>query len=268
MTIEICIPVDDQQLKDVLIAELSDLEFYGFQEEADNLKGYINQTDFAEEGLESILNKSGLTYSKSIIEETNWNEKWEKEFSPVVVDQFCAIRAEFHTVISDVEHDIIITPKMSFGTGHHATTYLMVQQMASIDFVNKSVADFGTGTGVLSILAEKLGANFIWAIDNDKWSIANAKENVDKNNCSKIEIENLDSFKHPKKFDVILANINRNIILQNLSDLKLGLAENGFLLLSGLLISDEEVILDAAKKLQLNFLSVKEKDGWISILLN
>jgi ribosomal protein L11 methyltransferase len=183
----------------------------------------------------------------------------------VIVDKFCAIRAEFHDPIKDVEHEIIITPKMSFGTGHHATTYMMIEQMREIDFKNKTVFDFGTGTGILPILAEKLGASKITAIDIDDWSISNAKENIEKNNCSKISVS-LSSQIPDGKFDVVLANINRNVILSYLPQLNNTLKENCYLLLSGLLSSDEEDIIKACNNEKIQFLKGIERNNWISLV--
>ncbi len=134
--------------------------------------------------LNDLTSSLQLSFSKTIIEETNWNQVWESNFDPVIVDDFVAVRAHFHEPIKNVQHEIVITPKMSFGTGHHATTYMMMQQMRELDFAGKNVFDFGTGTGVLAILAEKLGAQKVIAIDNDDWSIENADENVKRNNCT------------------------------------------------------------------------------------
>ena len=130
-----------------------------------------------------------IGFSETTIEETNWNQVWESSFEPVVVDDFVAVRADFHEPIKGIKHEIVITPKMSFGTGHHATTYMMLEQMGKLDFKDKRVLDFGTGTGVLAILAEKMGAKKIIAIDNDEWSIENANENIKRNNCVAVELK-------------------------------------------------------------------------------
>jgi len=157
---------------------------------------------------------------------------------------------------------------MSFGTGHHATTYMMISEMRQIDCKNKQVADFGTGTGVLAILAEKLGSKYVWAIDNDDWSIDNAKENIEKNDCKNIIIEKADGFNPKQPFDIILANINRNIILENIENIYSGLNNNGKLLLSGLLRGDEaEVAFSFAEK-GFQHISTAEKKGWICILFS
>ncbi|MDE3254265.1 MAG: 50S ribosomal protein L11 methyltransferase, partial [Bacteroidota bacterium] len=165
-------------LQENLIAELSQIGFDGFEESADQLTAYIDLEHFEEKELNIILNKYDLKYSKSILNKQNWNQLWESNFEPVQVDDFVGVRADFHPPFVDVQHELIITPKMSFGTGHHATTYLVMQLMRDLDFTGARVFDFGTGTGILAILAEKLGASRVLAVDNDDWCIRNAAENI------------------------------------------------------------------------------------------
>src|SRR5689334_11761207 len=163
---------------EILIAELSDAGYEGFEEGLNELKAYIPNENWNEAELIEVAERVGASWSKELIEETNWNQVWESNFQPVTVDEFVSIRAHFHEPVKGVKHEIIITPKMSFGTGHHATTSMMVRMMSQIDFHQKKVLDFGTGTGILAILAEKLGASEVVAIDNDDWSIENARENI------------------------------------------------------------------------------------------
>lgn len=250
---------------EILIAQLSEIGFDGFEEGENFLLGYIADDKLNEDQLKKIISSHQLTYSKNLIEQKNWNEEWEKNFEPVIVNDFVAIRAHFHQPVKNVEHEIIITPKMSFGTGHHATTYMMMQQMPSIDFKNKNVFDFGTGTGILAILAEKLGAAKITAIDNDEWSISNASENIERNNCKNIQLLLRDSPVTLGKFDVILANINKNVILQYLTMLVDSLIENGHLLVSGLLKEDETHILKTADILSLKNINTIYRDKWICV---
>jgi ribosomal protein L11 methyltransferase len=176
--IEIRFIEPSEEASDILIAMLSDLQYEGFEEEENILKAFIPKSLFNEERLKEIEEEFQLKYSVTELPDTNWNKVWESNFQPVIVENFCVVRAGFHEPIKDVEHEIIITPKMSFGTGHHATTYMMLQQMKDIDFKGKHVMDFGTGTGVLAILANKLGAASVIAIDSDSWSIENAAENL------------------------------------------------------------------------------------------
>jgi ribosomal protein L11 methyltransferase len=204
--IRIEIETSSAEQMEILIAELSEINFEAFEENENFLSAFIKENEFIEEQLNNILLSKNICYTKSIIEETNWNAKWESEFEPIIVDHFVAVRAAFHKPIEGVRHEIIITPKMSFGTGHHATTYLMLQQMENIDFSNKTVLDFGTGTGILAILAKKLGAGKVLAIDYDEWSINNAKENFTANNCTDIVLVQEDNLDGLETFDVILAN--------------------------------------------------------------
>ncbi|MBO9683628.1 MAG: 50S ribosomal protein L11 methyltransferase [Flavisolibacter sp.] len=262
-SIQLSIEANEEQ-QEILISQLSDLGADGFEQTGNYLIAYFNENMFKSYEVNELL--KDYSFTTNTIEEKNWNEVWESNFEPVVVNNFCAIRAEFHQPITTVEHEIIITPKMSFGTGHHATTYMMIEQMQHIDFKDKMVFDFGTGTGILSILAEKSGASNIAAIDVDDWSIANAKENIERNNCSKISV-NLSSQIPKQKFDIVLANINRNVILSYLPELNACLKENSYLLLSGLLTSDEKDIMEACSSHNLRLLKHTERNNWISLLL-
>jgi len=250
---------------DLLVAELSMIGFDGFEEGENNLKAFIPAANFDETAVKEIAAKNNVNFVQSIIEETNWNAVWESNFTPVIVDDFVAIRADFHDPIKQVEHEIVITPKMSFGTGHHATTYMMMQQMRSINFTGKTVFDFGTGTGVLAILAEKLGATTVMAIDNDDWSIANAEENMQRNNCSRIIVKKADDAITGEQYDIILANINKNVILDNFSSLVSQLTSKGTLLISGLLQEDETDILAEAGKYPLILKGKTTQQGWICV---
>lgn len=257
--------VASEEEQEILISELSDLEATGFEQTDTHLLVYFDEDRFNS----YEVNKALENYSFEInsIPQQNWNAVWESNFEPVVVDDFCGIRADFHSPIQNVEHQIIITPKMSFGTGHHATTHLMIQKMRDIDLQQKTVFDFGTGTGILAILAKKLGAASVTAIDVDDWSIANARENFEANGVKEIEL-----YQSPiipaKKFDVVLANINKNVILQNAEALKECLNQNALLLVSGLLKNDEEDIASAFKGLGLIKKQTTERNNWISILFS
>lgn len=246
-----------------LIAFFDEYHATGFEQTDEKLIAYFNEEHYAKDEIESIL--KGYSFVLNEVEEKNWNEEWERNFQPVIVDDFVAVRAHFHEPVATVKHEIVITPKMSFGTGHHATTYMMMQQMKDISLQNKNVFDFGTGTGILAILAEKLGASTITAIDVDEWSIENAKENFDRNNCSKIDVS-FSSTIPDQQFDIILANINRNVILDYISTLAQSLSKNASVLISGLLVADGEVIKEAAEKNGLLFVNGTERQGWISLL--
>ncbi len=257
----------DEVTTALAIAELSEIGFDGFLEEENVLKAYCKERELPEEDLKHLLNKYNLNYSLSTIKHENWNTIWEANFSPVQVDDFVGIRASFHETIHGVTHELVITPKMSFGTGHHATTYTVMQLMRSINFINKSVFDFGTGTGILAILAEKLGATNILAVDNDDWCIENATENTLINQCKNINIQKVDAVNDQWRFDIVIANINRHILEANLPQLATVLQPKGTLILSGLLQSDEVDMVTACELLGLHFVKTAVKDGWIAIYL-
>ena len=251
---------------ELLVAQLSEIGFDGFEEQENILKAFIPADDFDEAAVKEIAAKNKVTFVQSIIEETNWwNAAWESNFHPVMIDDFVAIRADFHKPVKNVKYEIIITPKMSFGTGHHATTAMMMRQMREINFANKTVFDFGTGTGILAILAEKLGAKEIVAVDNDEWSISNAAENISRNNCKNIQILEADLISGDKQFDIILANINKNVLIDNLSALSTQLSASGVLLLSGLLIDDEADMLAVAGKFSLILNGKSAQNNWICL---
>jgi ribosomal protein L11 methyltransferase len=268
-TIQVSIDVADEAIKDMMIAELADLGFDGFEETETGLLSYIALAGFDGEltsGLEELVNRYGLTYTSNAIDKQNWNALWESNFEPVLVDDFVGVRANFHDSFNGaVEHDIIITPKMSFGTGHHGTTYSVMQLMRGIDFANKSVFDFGTGTGLLAILAHKLGAVDILAVDNDDWCIENASENIVVNNTQSIEIHKVDNAKLNKKFNIIIANINKNIILDNLAFLAEATVPGGVVLLSGLLVEDEPEIESACAALGWKHQVTRTRNNWIAL---
>ncbi len=249
--------------QEVLIAHLAEAGFEGFEETAHLLKAFIPEEKFDAVLLRELVFKYQLDYTQKRIKSQNWNALWEKNFQPVVIDNFVAIRANFHAPVKNVEYEIIITPKMSFGTGHHATTVMMIRQMREINFEEKTVFDFGTGTGVLAILGEKL-----MAIDSDEWSIANTKENIERNNCDKITVLKASSPAGKNKYDIILANINKNIILGHFPSLIHNLAPEGTLLLSGLLEKDEREILAVADKSRVMLTKRRVQDNWISLRFN
>ncbi len=265
-TVQINIPIASVEKCEILIATLSEIGFYAFQENQDILSAYIKEEHFDEELL--ILNLKDISnhYTKIIIPDTNWNQKWEEEFTPVVIEDFVAIRAAFHQSVKRVKHEIIITPKMSFGTGHHATTYLMLQEMKEIDFNDKNVLDFGTGTGILAIMAKKLGAKTVTAIDSDDWSIENARENFDCNRCKDICLIKEDSIMDVGIFDIVLSNINLNVIAANIEGLIQASQASTIVLFSGFLRRDLQKVVAVTEK---DFLleTLSQKDEWMCVKL-
>jgi ribosomal protein L11 methyltransferase len=250
----------------ILSALLLDAGFTGVEEKPDQMIASIEADLFDETAVKAMMSDFAIPYQLLESEEQNWNADWEKSFEPVAVEDFAIIRAGFHAPSSNFKHEIIITPKMSFGTGHHATTYLMIQQMKDIDFTGKSVIDFGTGTGVLAILAEKLGAASVLAIDNDEWSINNCRENIEDNHCQRINARLADTIPEEPVADIILANINLNVILDNLERIKAALANGGLVLFSGLLVSDEDIISKSLTAKGFSLQNVKNRNGWICLL--
>jgi ribosomal protein L11 methyltransferase len=295
--IQIAFDFDNQEQFEILVAQLSNLGFDGFNEEeaatgqnngvgmssilgtsaglgagAGHCKTFILATEYLENNIEielnNIFNQHHLTYSKSIIKEENWNAVWESNFEPVRIHDFVGIRANFHPDFRPaVQYDILITPKMSFGTGHHATTYTVMELMEQIDFKGKSVYDFGTGTGILAILAEKLGATSVLAVDNDDWCIENALENIQNNGSKVIEIQKVEMADQPKQFDIVIANVNRHIIEANGKGIAAAVKNNSnsTLIISGLLIEDQDDMINLFSKMGFDFIKAQPLNGWVSL---
>lgn len=264
--IEIEIHDASAQQKEMLIAQLADAGFEGFEEQQ-ALKAFIPQEAYDETLLKPVVEQHKLTYSAAVVPQINWNAAWEASFEPVVVDGFCTIRAAFHPPQAVTQHEIIITPKMSFGTGHHATTYMMIAGMQLLDLDKKSVLDVGTGTGVLAILAEKMGALHIDAIDNDEWSIDNCRENIAMNACRCIGLKKQDSLVQCGLYDVILANINRQVIITLLPAIRAHILPRGIILISGILAGDVDHVVLAAEAQGLQLESSTEKNSWVCLQL-
>jgi ribosomal protein L11 methyltransferase len=272
--IQITIDTANSDESDIFVARLSQAGFEGFEEEPGKLHAFIPETLYDSETTEKIIAAvKGVAdpyhtfFKMHWLEARNWNADWEKEFEPVIVEDFCGIRAHFHKPVPNVRYDLVITPKMSFGTGHHATTYMMIATMKHLNFKNRSVLDFGTGTGVLAILACKLGAASVLAVDSDDWSIENALENAAINACPPIRVEKMDSLEGTGRFDFILANINLRAILENIENIRQHLTGSGVFIGSGVLESDEEKIRIAAASAGFTLERRMTKDSWISFSL-
>lgn len=254
---------------EILVAELAEWGFESFVDTERGILAYIQESLWNEHILDEIyILKSEeflITYSFRTIEQVNWNEEWEKNFDPISVDGLCTVRAPFHPK-TDTKYDIIIEPKMSFGTGHHETTYMMLQFLLQTDFSGKSVLDMGCGTSVLAIMSEKRGATKITAIDIDDWCVENSIENIQRNDCKCIEVKLGDaSLLKNEHFDVVIANINRNILLNDLSLYAATLSQNGMMLLSGFYKSDMPVILEECSKHGLSFVENLERNEWVAV---
>ncbi|GAB3019577.1 50S ribosomal protein L11 methyltransferase [Niabella terrae] len=267
MYIQISFQDIDSDQAALLIARL-EAAAEGFEETERGLQVYFRESNFETPETSQLLSNLQLPFRESKLPEQNWNQLWESNFEPVTVDDFAGIRAHFHPPLPGVQHEIIITPKMSFGTGHHATTFLMMQAMRRLDFKGKAVLDFGTGTGVLAILAHQLGAVEVLANDIDNWSIENARENFAVNQATAIRLFQADHCRTGQSFDIILANINRNVLLDNISDLAAQLYPGGKLLLSGLLESDQQRLIEAAETAGLILKEKAKKENWICLLFS
>jgi ribosomal protein L11 methyltransferase len=267
--IQVTIPTADINLQEVLTALLSEMDYEGFDQDAQQLNAYIPSSLFDEAALTAVLHNFSLSYTKAVIEKQNWNAQWEASFEPVIVDEVCVIRAPFHEVQQSALLDVIITPKMSFGTGHHATTQLMAKAMKSLPLQHAQVLDFGSGTGVLSILAAKMGAQKTVAVDNEEWAVENAIENNSLNHVTNVEVllGSLEAVT-TSNFDIVLANINRHILLQYMSSLFDKCAMNAHLLLSGLLLEDERIVEDAAFQAGFTYQETYVLNNWIAMRFN
>lgn len=254
---------------EILIAELGSIGFESFVENEKGVVAYIQEKDWNENILDDIfvLNSEefSISYQKETIRQTNWNREWEKNFNPIAVDGLVSIRAPFHEN-PKLKYDIVIEPKMSFGTGHHETTHMMIQHLLELDLKNKKVLDMGCGTGILAIFAEMKGAYEIDAIDIDNWCYQNSIENCERNNCKNIKVFEGDArLLVNKKYDLIIANINRNILLNDIKTYVKNLNEEGVLLLSGFYKEDISVIEDETSKYGLYLTKSLERNNWVAL---
>lgn len=254
---------------EILVAELEDKAFESFIETENGVSAYIQKEFWNENILDDIYilgnEEFKISYEFEEIEQVNWNEEWEKNFTPIDVDGKCYVRAPFHEK-SNAEYEIIIEPKMSFGTGHHETTHMMIQHLLETDLVGKKTLDMGCGTAILAILAEMKGAQPIDAIDIDNWCYLNSIENAERNNCKHISVYEGDaSLLKGKKYDVIIANINRNILLNDMQQYVDCLNENGILFLSGFYTEDIPVISESCTTKGLTYVKQFERNNWVAL---
>ena len=223
----------DPEFSEILMAEIAEVGFDTFMETEKGFEAFVEEEKFGIDHLESVKQKykhvNPLIFFQDKIQKQNWNEEWEKSIEPIIVDDKCLVRAEFHKMDNlpagrqgKYPYEIVITPKMSFGTGHHQTTYLMLKSQMRIDHKNKRVMDAGCGTAILSIMASKLEANEVEAFDIDEWSAVNGKENIENNHCHNVHLYQgkISEIKFTGKFDIILANINKNVLLAEMEDRK------------------------------------------------
>lgn len=263
---------NSETVTDVLAAQLSDIEFESFVQSDSGLLAYVQESRFSIEKIDVLLRNflldAKIDYSFKTIEDKNWNEEWEKHyFQPIVFEDKCIIHSSFHQPEGDYDYRILIDPKMAFGTGHHQTTGLILREILSMDLQDRSVLDMGCGTAVLAILASMRGANPITAIDIDEWAYHNAMENVQLNNISNINVlfggaELLGV----ETFDVIFANINRNILLQNIPSYAKVLNPGGKFIMSGFYKEDIPSIREKCEQNGLKYLYFSEMDNWVAVV--
>jgi len=254
---------------EILIAELGNVGFESFVENDNGVIAYIQKQEWSSKILDHLFILDSpefeISFSHHEVIQTNWNKEWEKNFNPIQVDGQVSVRAPFHENPS-LNFDIVIEPKMSFGTGHHETTHMMIQHLLALDLNNKRVLDMGCGTGILAIFAEMKGANPIDAIDIDNWCYQNSLENVQRNDCHHITVLEGDaSLLKENKYDLIIANINRNILLSDMKTYTDCLHEKGILLLSGFYKEDVAIIEDEVTKCGLIFQKMIQKNNWVAL---
>ena len=250
---------------DVLVAIMSLHPFNGFEQYEGGVLAYIATSEYNDEvesTLEKLQTDFGCRLHRKQIADQNWNALWESDYEPVMVDDFCIIRASFHPKTSGFLHEIIITPKMSFGTGHHATTHMMIQQMQGADWAGKRVLDYGCGTGVLAILASMLGAKEVLAVDIDTWAYNNTLENLGLNGVDNVSVQQGDLSVADGNYGIILANINRNVILDTLGEVAERLEEGGQLISSGFLRKDVSLVSEKAKSFGLAPKKIMNMEQW------
>ena len=258
-----------QPASDILIAQLGEIGFDSFVENEEGVQAYILKDLWKEDSVKDVqilTNENfNISYDFKEIEQQNWNSEWEKNFEKIVVEDICTVRAPFHEK-PNTEFDIVIEPKMSFGTGHHETTHMMLQHILEHDFKGKSVLDMGSGTGVLAILAAMKNAGSVDAIDIDNWCYLNAVENKERNNCNQINVFEGDvSLLKDQKYNIIIANINRNILLADIPSYAKCLTKDGILFLSGFYKEDIPVITEKCNEVGLKFEKKLEKNNWVAV---
>lgn len=265
--------VCDPEFSEILMAEIAEAGFDTFMETDKGFEAFVEGEKFNTELVNSIKEKynhvSPLLFFQDKVQKQNWNEEWEKNVEPIFVEDQCLVRAEFHKIEKKYPYEIIITPKMSFGTGHHQTTYLMLKNQMRINHQNKMVMDAGCGTAILSIMAYKLGAKKIEAFDIDEWSVVNGNENAEINHCENINIRQgkITDLKFENNFELILANINRNILLDEMKYYSAALVSGGHLLLSGFYEKDILDLKQEAEKFGLTELNRDNRESWACLLL-
>ncbi|PTX22863.1 ribosomal protein L11 methyltransferase [Pontibacter mucosus] len=257
---------------DILTAELGELGFDAFVETEDGFSAYVEEEKYNQQDLEEVLARYAdfvqVEYTVQKIERQNWNEEWERNFEPLFIGGQVSVRASFHEKPAEAKYDIVINPKMSFGTGHHETTTLMIENQLTLDHQGKRVLDMGCGTGILAIMAGELGAAEIVAVEIEDWTVENARENAELNGYAGIDVRlgGAETIAGDAPYDIILANINRNVLLEDMPAYKAVLKPGGYLLLSGFYTEDLPMIQQRCEELDLTYGSHRVKNNWVSAI--
>lgn len=259
----------DEEKREILLAELSLFPFDAYEETDSGLLASCEEDQWDESEVIPVLQRYGVEYSIEQVAKVNWNEEWEKNYDPVTVEDQCIVRATFHAPQPDFPYEIIITPKMSFGTGHHATTYQVLKYQLGLNHEGKKVIDVGCGTGALAIMAHKRGATDITAVDIDDWCIENSEENFGLNDCSEIKLHlgGIEVIPESEQFDIMLANINKNVLLAQMKDYSVRLKTGADLILSGFYEEDIPDLLAEAEKHELTYQDQSERNRWAMLAL-
>jgi len=263
----------DPSYSEILIAEIAEAGFDTFMETDSGFEAYGEEDKADRKEVDAIQHKydqvKPLQFLYERVEKQNWNEEWEKNVDPIIVDDIVLVRAAFHQLNRKFPIEIIITPKMSFGTGHHQTTHLMLRNQLKIDHNGKRVMDAGCGTAILSIMASKVGAKSVEAFDIDEWSVLNGKENAEVNDASNIHIQrgNIGDLKFSESFDIVLANINKNVLMAEMEQYAWHLVPGGLLLISGFYDKDIPDLVDVTKRFGFSEVSRSDMETWAAMLL-
>lgn len=261
-----------EEFREILIAELAEIGFDSFLETEEGIDAYAPEVDFDRGRFEEIISTyqepAQISLTESKMPKVNWNEEWEKNYDPIAVDELVYVRASFHEPVPGFKHEIVINPKMSFGTGHHATTFQMLRHQGELDHSGKRVLDVGSGTGILAIMAHLLGAREVEAFDIDDWCVENGNENFDLNGLkTRMGLGTIRQVNPQGPFEIVLANINKNVLLDEMEIYAGLLAPKGYLLLSGFYTEDIEDLMKVAEPLGLELKKKSSKDNWAALIL-
>ncbi len=265
--------VCDPDWAEIIMAEVAEAGFEAFLETEKGFEAYVENEKFNPNRLAELQEKyqhvNPLLFFQDRVKKQNWNKEWERSIEPIIVDDTCVIRAEFHKITKKYPYEIVITPKMSFGTGHHQTTYLMIRNQMKIKHAGRRVLDVGCGTAILSIMACKLDAREVVALDIDEWSVTNGHENIERNGCKAVTLHQgtIDEVDPKGTFDIVLANINKNVLLKEMKTYVTKMAPEALLLISGFYNKDIPDLLNVTGPLGLNEVGRDERDEWASVLL-